>query len=111
MNLLQLALESIEERPGDRVQALRLKIGALSVIHEESLRFSFSMVAEGTRLEGAELKIETLPVKIYCPQCCEEVVLASIQSFRCPVCATASADIRQGRELDLEAIELFEEVS
>lgn len=35
-----------------------------------------------------------------------EVELPGIQRFRCPHCDTPSGDIRQGRELEIESIEI-----
>jgi hydrogenase nickel incorporation protein HypA/HybF len=83
-----------------------LRIGALSCVHEDALRFSFDIVREGTPLADAELRIVAIPVTIWCAACGREAALASIQKFACPDCGTPSGDIRSGRELDLESIEL-----
>jgi hydrogenase nickel incorporation protein HypA/HybF len=44
---------------------------------------------------------------IHCPLCAADRALEG-SAFRCPVCGTLSGDIRQGRELDLAAIEYDE---
>ena len=60
----------------------------------------------GTELLGARLEIIDVPVRIWCPDCSAERELPGIQRFACPECGRLSGDIRAGRELDLESIEL-----
>jgi hydrogenase nickel incorporation protein HypA/HybF len=93
------------------VAAVTLKIGALSCVHGDALRFSFNLVREGTPLAAAELRIVTVPVVIWCAACGREVALPGIQKLACPECGTPSGDIRAGRELDLESIELANEAA
>ena len=104
-NLLNLVTESLQANGGGRVRCLRLKIGRLASVHEESLRFSFDLVKEGTLLAEASLEIDHVPVTIFCQACQQESCLEGIQSFRCLHCQQPCGDIRQGRELDLESIE------
>lgn len=115
MHELSIASQVVEivsrhaaEHGGLGVTAVALRIGQLSCVHEDALRYSFDLVREGTPLAAAELRIVTVPVCIWCPSCQAERELPGIQRFACPVCGTPSADIRAGRELDLESIELSE---
>jgi hydrogenase nickel incorporation protein HypA/HybF len=94
-----------------RAKVVTVRIGALSCVHEDALRFSFELVREGTPLADAELRVVTVPVAIWCGTCDREVELPGIQRFACPACGTPSGDIRAGRELDLESIELAEDVA
>ena len=109
--VVELVGEEVRAAGGGRVAAVTLKIGALSCVHEDALRFSFNLVREGTPLAGAELRIVTVPVVIWCAACSREVTLPGIQKFACPECGTPSGDIRAGRELDLESIELADEAA
>jgi hydrogenase nickel incorporation protein HypA/HybF len=105
-SIVEAAAEHCREAGGGRVAAVTLRIGRLSCVHEDALRFSFDLVREGTLLEAAELRIIDVPVRIWCPTCAAEVELPGIQRFACPACGTRSGDIRAGRELDLETIEV-----
>jgi hydrogenase nickel incorporation protein HypA/HybF len=105
-SIVEAVAGQVQEQGGGRVVAVNLRIGRLSCVHEDPLRFSFDLVREGTPLEAAELRIEEVPVVIWCPTCEAERELPGIQSFVCPACGTRSGDIRRGRELDLESIEL-----
>ncbi len=93
---------------GGRAGRITLRIGRLSCVHEDSLRFSFDLVREGTPAAEATLEIVQLPVRVYCQRCDDEFELPGIQRFICPSCGRPSGDIRQGRELDLESIEVLE---
>ncbi len=106
-----LAKERVKNDESSVVKSITLRIGALSCVHKSALNFSFELVTKDTLLEGAELKVIDVPVTIFCKPCEREVELPGIQRFRCPVCDTPSADIRQGKELDIDTIEIAENAS
>ena len=58
VSLVELACEEVERRQLQRVQALHVRIGPLSGIVTDALRFSFDVAAAGTPIEGALLKVE-----------------------------------------------------
>ena len=107
--LVELVCEHVREAGAARVTAVTLRIGALSCVHDDALRFSFDLVRAGTPASGAELRIVKVPVTVWCADCHREVVLPDFRTFACPACGRPSGDIRAGRELDLEAIELADE--
>ena len=94
-------------RQGDvQIVALHLKLGQLSGVVKEALLFSWEVACEGTPLAGSHLVIEEVPVVIYCSVCQQECTLDSIQKFCCPVCQTPTAEIRQGKEIEVTALEI-----
>ena len=58
VSLVELACEEVERRQLPRVQALHVRVGPLSGIVTDALRFSFDVAAAGTPIEGALLKVE-----------------------------------------------------
>jgi len=48
-------------------------------------------------------------VVMHCDNCREDVELDGVQSFRCPKCGEPCSDMRQGRELDIDSIEIEDE--
>jgi hydrogenase nickel incorporation protein HypA/HybF len=106
-NVVEIASRHAAGQPG-RVCAITLRVGRLACVHEAALRSSFDLVRQGTPVSHAELRIVSVPVRIWCPTCRTERELPGIQRFACPDCGTRSADVRAGRELDLESIELVE---
>ena len=108
MSLVEAACEEVERLGDVHVEALHLRLGALSGVVREALEFSFGLAAEGTAIEGARLQIEEVPVTVLCPRCRAERELSSLQRFRCPVCGTPTPDVVRGRELELTALEIAE---
>jgi hydrogenase nickel incorporation protein HypA/HybF len=113
MHELSIAMRVIDEvakqvagAGGGRVLAITLRIGRLSCVQEGALRLSFELASAGTELSGARLEIIDVPVRIWCPACGAEQELPGVQSLACPECGRVTGDIRAGRELDLESIEL-----
>jgi hydrogenase nickel incorporation protein HypA/HybF len=82
-------------------------VGALASVVVESLEFCCGIATQGTPLAEAKLVVKTVPVVMHCAAC-GDVELDGVQSFRCPKCGELSGDLRQGRELEIEAIEIEE---
>lgn len=106
MSLVELAEGAARRAGASRVTSVQLRLGAMAGVVREALEFSFPLVAQGTALEGASLEIEELPLVIACAPCGRDVQPAAAAGFRCPICDTPSAVIRQGRELELTSIEI-----
>lgn len=106
MALVETACEKAGELGDVEVEALHVRLGALSGVVREALLFSFDLAAKGTPLEGARLEIEEVPVTVRCPRCREDRALPSVQHLRCPVCAERTPEIVRGRELELAALEV-----
>jgi hydrogenase nickel incorporation protein HypA/HybF len=108
-SVVESVTASLAAYPGARVERVRLHVGALSSVVVESLEFCWGIATESTALAGARLDVQTLPVTIYCGHCKETAELAGVQSFRCPRCGQPSSEIRQGRELEIDSIEIEDE--
>jgi hydrogenase nickel incorporation protein HypA/HybF len=107
-SIVDTVTESAAVYPGARVVEVRLRVGALASVVEDSLQFCYGIATEGTALEGSRLVVKVLPVVMHCVPCGEDVALEGVQSFRCPKCGEPCFDLRQGRELEIEAIEIEE---
>jgi hydrogenase nickel incorporation protein HypA/HybF len=106
-SIVDTVTESVAAYEGARVLEVRLRVGALASVVVESLEFCWGIATEGTSLEGSKLVVKTLPVVMHCPTC-GDVELEGVQSFRCPRCGELCGDLRQGRELEIESIEIDE---
>lgn len=107
--LITTAEDAMRAAGVERAAVVHLRLGALSGVVPEALLFAYAIAAERTLLAGSRLEIETAPVVVYCPTCAAERTLPSIQSFQCPVCATPTADVRQGREIELISLECVDD--
>ena len=109
MQIIDIATASIPEdmRPA-RVERINLKVGKLSAIVKDSLRFCFEIASKDTPLYGAELFIEEIPVVARCNTCSTEWTIDS-PVFTCRNCSGGDIKILSGRELDIESIELADD--
>ena len=79
---------------------------ALIGVVKEALLSSYEMACAETPLEGSTLVIEEVPVVVFCPECRALRTLSRLQAFACAECGTPAPDIRQGKELELVALEV-----
>ena len=107
-SVVEAVTESLEKYPGARVTEVRLRVGALAAVVEDSLQFCYGIATEGTPLEGSRLVVNLVPVTVHCAACGADGALESLQSFRCPHCGEPAGDVRGGRELEIESIEIEE---
>ena len=99
---VRLAAEAAGAR---RVRKLSLRVGALSGVVPDALRFAFDVVGRGTAVEGASLEIENVPAVCWCAACAREFESENFLD-ECPRCHNLSGDLRRGRELEIAAVEL-----
>jgi hydrogenase nickel incorporation protein HypA/HybF len=105
-SVVENVIDSLEKYPGARVTEVRLKVGALAAVIEDSLQFCYGIATGDTPLEGSRLVVNIVPVTVHCNACGAEGAIESLQSFRCPSCGEPASDVRHGRELEIEAIEI-----
>ena len=108
MSIVDAALEEAERR-GAQVSAVHLRLGALSGVVKDALLFSYEVACQDTPLQGSQLIVEYVPVIVFCLQCQKEQRLQSVQLFACPDCGSPTMDVRQGKELEVFALELVDE--
>jgi hydrogenase nickel incorporation protein HypA/HybF len=105
-SIVDAVTETAAAYPGARVRKVRLVVGALAAVVEKSLQFCWEISISGTELAGSKLIVRTLPVVIHCASCNVDSELDGVWRFRCPRCGSPVTSLRQGRELEIESIEL-----
>jgi hydrogenase nickel incorporation protein HypA/HybF len=111
MQIVEIAVASIpDEMKPARVERVNVKVGKLSAIVTDSLRFCFAVVTRETPLEGAELAVQEIPVTARCNDCRNEWTIEN-PVFSCSRCSSGAVELLTGRELDIESIEIAGEES
>ncbi len=105
LSMIDEITEQMERQNGGRVEIVHLRIGVLSGVDGEALRFAYEMAAEGTVLEGSHLQIESVPLLVHCPQCGEDH-RPELHEVLCRRCITPAQEILEGRELEVRALEI-----
>ncbi len=107
--IVEISVSSIPDSYENvRVETIHLKIGKLTAIVPDSLRFCFEIVAKDTPLAGATLTIEEVPIVARCLSCDYQWTIHE-PVFVCGKCQSGTIDVVSGRELDIVSIEIEQE--
>lgn len=68
-NIVDAVLEELKKYDVTKVNAVTLLVGDLTMLGYEQMEFAYSVLSEGTILEGSELKIEPEHIVLKCGKC------------------------------------------
>ena len=109
VGIMESALEAIQHQAAKhgatQVSRIVLRIGTLSGVDQDALRFAFDAMAPHSIARGAELELEIVPARARCGTCQIEFGVERGFIFQCPQCGDYSGDIRAGRELGIARLE------
>ena len=95
---------------GRRVSAVDVRVGRLRQVVPDALEFAFELVAAGTEVEGAELRVEHVPVRVRCARCAAESEAPEFP-LACARCGSVDVEVIAGDELLVESLEIEEELA
>jgi hydrogenase nickel incorporation protein HypA/HybF len=105
LSVTQSVVEAVMDRTGEqRVVEVRLRVGRLSGVVPDAMRFCFDLVTDGTPLQGARLDIDEPRGSASCRRCGATFVLHDL-ILLCP-CGSADVDVLTGRELAICSVEV-----
>ena len=109
-SLISLIKEEMNKNQVSHLYQVKVRAGEFNSIIPDSLIFSFKALIEKTPWEGAELILETIPIKLRCAECRTEFSPEFndpvFHSSPCPKCGQdIGHQIIQGDELFIEYIE------
>ncbi|MDO4581028.1 MAG: hydrogenase maturation nickel metallochaperone HypA [Bacillota bacterium] len=102
--LMAKAEEAIAGYRVERVNRMLVRAGVLANVLPEALQFAFEAISAGSVFAGAELCVEKTPLTARCAVCGEQYTSLEIP-LKCPVCASAAAQILGGDEVILASID------
>ena len=108
LNLIEGVQETAAREGIDRIIAVHVRVGALSGIAPDALTFSWELATAGTLAADSALKIEPVPLVVFCERCEAERSPRAASGLICPECGAACPTIVHGRELQLVAMEVPE---
>ena len=107
--LSEAIADTVVARAGSRaVTEACVRIGHLRQVVPEALTFAWSMVTDGTELDGCELVIEHVPAVVACRACGARSTLV-VPMLVCDQCGTTEVDLLAGDEFLLVSIALASE--
>ena len=106
-SIIDIACKEAESAGAGRITEIRLVIGELSSIIDESLNMYFGMISKDTAAEGAKLVFKRIPAGFRCRVCRHEFGKPD-KGFDCPVCGGPGmlVETGAGKEFYIESLEV-----
>ncbi|WP_326701250.1 hydrogenase maturation nickel metallochaperone HypA [Streptomyces sp. NBC_01754] len=103
--ITQSVVDTVCERAAGRpVRSVAVRVGVLTAVVADSMRFCFDLVTEGTVAEGALLEIDQPPGSARCRSCDAAFPLTD-PILLCP-CGSADVQVTSGRELQIVSMKV-----
>jgi hydrogenase nickel incorporation protein HypA/HybF len=103
--ITQSVVDAVCDRAaGRRVRVVRVRVGDLTAVVPDAMRFCFELAAEGTAADGARLDIESRPGAARCRACGLDFAVPDL-ILLCP-CGSADVQVTAGRELQIVSMEV-----
>jgi hydrogenase nickel incorporation protein HypA/HybF len=103
--LIDQVTELAQARNATSVSEIYISVGPLSGVESALLQNAFPIAVAGTVADGAELHIDSLPVRVHCKDCDAESEVAA-NRLLCAQCGTWKTRLVSGDELLLKSVEL-----
>ena len=102
-SILKIAFDTAEKNSAKKITAVGLKLGDMAGVEVEALKLSFNVLTKDTIAQGAELKINRVPISAECNKC-GKIFQVPHYNFFCPECDGVLI-LKSGRELLVEFID------
>lgn len=102
-SLIALVRENLPD--GQRVLRVDVKVGLLTGVSPDAMRFYFELLRPDTLGEQAELAVTLVDLQAHCGECGADHSLAET-AWLCPACGAAALVFKNGDELLMSSFEV-----
>jgi hydrogenase nickel incorporation protein HypA/HybF len=103
-NLISIAEKTIKENNIKHVNSITLSVGRMSNAMPDALIFAYEAFTQNSSLNGAELIINEVPIKVRCERCGFNYEPDDFP-FICPECRSNFYSIIQGEDIYIESLD------
>jgi hydrogenase nickel incorporation protein HypA/HybF len=103
--MLELVLNEAKKAGARKVTEIRLVIGDVSTVLDESVQMYFDIMSKDTIAEGAQLIFRRVASRLRCKACGQEYDKPR-RGFECPGCGGLGLPTGEGREFYIESIDI-----
>jgi len=104
-SILEIALRSAVGSDAIRVTRINITIGDLSSFVDDSIRFYWDLISQGTLCEGASLQLMRIPAQLVCLDCGASYTMAG-ELIPCPSCLSSRVNIAGGNGFRVDSIDV-----
>ena len=105
--LLDGIRRELASRPDAQLRKVGVRVGELSAVDPDALRFAFEVLTRDSELPDVQLEIESSPRRHRCSRCNFEFTVRDYDST-CPRCSSLDTRCIAGDELELSFLEVEE---
>lgn len=103
--IINTCINEAKNSGASRIIEIRLVIGELSTIIDESVQMYFDVMSEDTIAKGAKLVFSWVKAELQCRECMTKFDKPK-NGFECPICDGQGALTGVGKEFYIESIEI-----
>lgn len=103
--VLQILQDQAQAQNFTKVKTVWLKLGELSHVDPDAIRFCFDAVVRGSIAEGAKLEIMRTPGQAWCHDCAKTVPMPS-RVEPCPSCGGYKLQVTDGEDMRVHELEV-----
>ncbi|MGH3539605.1 MAG: hydrogenase maturation nickel metallochaperone HypA [Pseudonocardiaceae bacterium] len=108
LSIAEAIAHKVRERAGGRsVSAVAIRVGHFRQAVPDALQFCWTMVTDGTGLEGCRLEIEQVPATVRCLDC-DTVTTLDVPILVCGSCGESNVTLLTGEEFMVVSLEILE---
>ncbi len=104
-SVLDIAIRHAQQADASRITQIKLVIGEMTGIVDDSLQFYFDFLSQDTMAKGASLVFDRRPAVYRCREC-ETTFHPEGLDWTCPACDALAFEVVSGREFRIESIEV-----
>ncbi len=90
---------------GENISSIRIRVGRLQHVTQDSLQFAFELISENSNAKGAKIVVDEVPATYRCKQCDVEGEI-DLPHFHCRSCSSVELEILSGEEILVDSVEL-----
>jgi hydrogenase nickel incorporation protein HypA/HybF len=107
-SILEIAIARARAEGATRIENIRVAVGALTTYVDDSLRFYWDSMTEGTLAEGSTIEFTRIEGRVRCLSCRHEYATDD-SDLRCPRCNGLWTLSLTGNECYVDSIDVYEE--
>ena len=108
VRIVNQAIDCSHEHEGALINKVCVSVGEMTDVLPEYLHKYYPQAVKGTILEGSELDVEMVPVRVECAGCGSEYHPSRENKYLCPDCGDGNGRVIAGKDVVLERVEILE---
>ena len=104
-SMLDMVLAEAEKAHAAKVTEIKVAIGEMSTVVDESVQLYFEIMRQGTIAEDARLTFRKITARFQCSACGNEYDKPTM-GIDCPVCGSLGVPTKIGREFYVESMDI-----